>query len=166
MLPQKQATRLVEIDILKGIGIICVVLAHAQCPEYQFLYLFHLAIFFLAAGYCFKIEKISDFLKLVLFIRKRFTSLYIPFVVTSFILWGYDQFFEYICNDSINISLSMVTHNAIRCCLLLGSPYSAGALWFLRDLLLISCTYVVLLFLFNRIFSTTLSLVIVTYWVL
>lgn len=33
------------IDIIKGIGILCVVIGHAHAPFSSFIYLFHMAIF-------------------------------------------------------------------------------------------------------------------------
>lgn len=43
--------RNLQIDIARGIGIILVVLGHAAFPYTHFIYLFHLAIFFIMAGY-------------------------------------------------------------------------------------------------------------------
>ena len=44
--------RNVHIDIIKGIGIILMVYGHAAAPFKHFIYLFHMAIFFMASGYC------------------------------------------------------------------------------------------------------------------
>ena len=44
------------IDILKGIGIILVVLGHADFPFRDWVYLFHMALFFITSGYlCVKV---------------------------------------------------------------------------------------------------------------
>ena len=52
--------RNLQIDIARGIGIILVVLGHAAFPYTHFIYLFHLAIFFIMAGYFFKDEYVKD----------------------------------------------------------------------------------------------------------
>lgn len=36
-----------SIDVMKGILIVLVVMAHAQGPGYRFIYLFHMATFFM-----------------------------------------------------------------------------------------------------------------------
>lgn len=56
------------VDILKGIGIICVVLGHGgvllpgldRVPTTAFVYLFHLMVFFFAAGMVYRPEKYRD----------------------------------------------------------------------------------------------------------
>lgn len=45
--------RNISIDIIKGIGIILMVGGHCGMPFTHFIYLFHMAIFFMASGYCF-----------------------------------------------------------------------------------------------------------------
>lgn len=50
-------TRFTEIDILKGIGIIFVIMGHMGSPEYlgnsivPYIYSFHMPLFFLCSGY-------------------------------------------------------------------------------------------------------------------
>lgn len=43
------------IDVLKGIGIILVVIGHSGCPNLlkDFIYSFHMPLFFIASGYFF-----------------------------------------------------------------------------------------------------------------
>lgn len=77
------------IDILKGIGISCVVIGHAswdveiwkwQVPIGAFVYLFHLAVFFFCSGYLYKEETSFCF-----YISKRLKSMYIPFLKYSIV---------------------------------------------------------------------------------
>ena len=51
-----QASRLSWIDVLKGIGIILVVLGHIYLDDvvYNWLYSFHMPLFFIAAGMVYK----------------------------------------------------------------------------------------------------------------
>lgn len=77
--------RNLRIDIIKSIGIILIVLGHTQMSLTHFVNLFHVGLFFLAAGYCFN-EKYSDTVWGVKqFALKRFQRLYLPFVLWNLI---------------------------------------------------------------------------------
>ncbi len=54
--------RIEEIDIIKGIAIILMVAGHAGAPFTKFIYLFHMAVFFIASGFTYK-ESSSDSIK-------------------------------------------------------------------------------------------------------
>lgn len=81
------------IDILKGIGIIAIVIGHATWDITfsnkiifhigQFVYLFHVGIFFCVGGMLLRDSSVSDPWK---YFSKRFKSLYIPFLKYSIIL--------------------------------------------------------------------------------
>ena len=45
-------------NIVKGIGILCIVIGHTGIPLLYYVYLFHLAIFFFVSGYLYKEEKV------------------------------------------------------------------------------------------------------------
>lgn len=68
-----------KISIAKGIGILLMVVGHPGCPSMMrdFIYMFHMPLFFLISGYCFKDKYLFDF---KLFAKKRISGLYIPFV--------------------------------------------------------------------------------------
>lgn len=63
------------LDIAKGLGIFFVVWSHAKGPFTQYMYQFHMPLFFLISGYLFN-EKNRP----AEFIIKKIKSLYIPFV--------------------------------------------------------------------------------------
>ncbi len=68
-----------EISIAKGIGIILMVVGHSGCPPFlrDYIYMFHMPLFFIISGYCFKNKYLSDFKT---FANKRIIGLYFPFV--------------------------------------------------------------------------------------
>ena len=78
------ATRNYTISIVKGIGIILMVVGHAEAPWFitNFIYTFHMPLFFIAAGYFFSRKYLSDPWT---FISRRVKGLYVPFVTWAVI---------------------------------------------------------------------------------
>ena len=77
-------------DIVKGIGIVSIVIGHASwiikvgdvsVSIGPFVYLYHLAVFFFCAGYLYN-ENMTD---VGAYVIKRLKALYVPFVVYSLI---------------------------------------------------------------------------------
>jgi fucose 4-O-acetylase-like acetyltransferase len=81
MLSNEEATRqrLQWVDVLKGIGILAVVVAHIWQPSYKYLYLFHMPLFFFISGYLYK--PVSDNKK---YFQKKSLQLIVPYI--SFLL--------------------------------------------------------------------------------
>lgn len=71
-----------EVSLAKGIGILLMVVGHAGCPSAMrsFIYMFHMPLFFIISGYCFKDFYLTDF---KMFAQKRIRGLYVPFVKYS-----------------------------------------------------------------------------------
>lgn len=82
------------VDIMKGIAIILVVIGHTYVKYiYNFISLFHVAIFFIISGYCFNnayLETRYSFLELL---KKRLLSLWLPYVAYNFIALLFQNFF-------------------------------------------------------------------------
>lgn len=62
--------RIPEIDILKGIAIILVVIGHTRVPGNSFIYLFHMVVFFITSGYFYS-EKSCETPQSMLHFAKR-----------------------------------------------------------------------------------------------
>ncbi len=78
------------VDVVKGIGIISIVIGHSswiinlknmEIPIGPFVYLYHLAIFFFCSGYLYNAQENNIWN----FIVKKIKGLYIPFVKYSFV---------------------------------------------------------------------------------
>lgn len=75
--------RLDYIDIAKGIGIILVILGHRNVSQNikQFIYAFHMPLFFMLSGYLFKYKN-QGFGR---FIKAKAKSLLVPFLFFTFL---------------------------------------------------------------------------------
>lgn len=86
------------IDIARGLAIILMCIGHAYCPRIlqDFIYMFHMAFFFITSGYFFNKEK--SITQPWEFIVKRIKGLYIPFVT-----WGIS--FTFLHNIFLDLKL-------------------------------------------------------------
>ena len=73
--------RNISIDIIKGIGIILMVGGHCGMPFTHFIYLFHMAIFFMASGYCFNASNSETMQDVLSFVKRKFKGLWFPYVL-------------------------------------------------------------------------------------
>lgn len=78
--------RLIWLDITKALAIILMVLGTTSIPHNvsDFIYAFHMPVFFLASGWCTNWDKYQ----LGGFVAKRIYSLVFPFIVYSSIVIG------------------------------------------------------------------------------
>ncbi|MEC0184349.1 acyltransferase family protein [Paenibacillus peoriae] len=65
-------------NILKGLAIIAVVVGHAGAPVVEYVYMYHLALFFFISGYWYNDKHSST---PAVFIGKRIKSLYLPYIL-------------------------------------------------------------------------------------
>ena len=149
------------ISIAKGIAIILVVIAHAEMPGMlnRAIYLFHMPLFFITAGYFFKASTADNPWP---FIVKRFKGLYIPFLKWSlFFLLIHNLLFKIgILNEVYGNWTGGVTHpysihqfwqRFVNIVFSMGGydEFLAGAFWFFRGLFVASIAFVILYCLLN-----------------
>lgn len=80
----EQPKRIEALDIAKGIGIILVIIGHMSSSYLRdWIYSFHMPLFFIISGICFKTEKYPSFLP---FLRQRVRTLAIPTLALYFII--------------------------------------------------------------------------------
>lgn len=144
------------ISILKGIAIILMVIGHAEAPELvtNFIYTFHMPLFFMAAGYFFSRRYLSDPWP---FISKRVKGLYFPFLKWSLLfLVLHNVWFHFgILNEQYGNWTGGVTHpytltEALSRLVMMVTgmngydEFMAGAFWFFRGLLVASIMFLLL----------------------
>ena len=129
-----QKERDVAFDVLKGIGILSVMLCHLVYNEgliHKVVYSFHMPLFFLISGYFVKDANcFVDFLNLT---KRNARRLLLPFSVTMFMLVVWGAILAYAKQDVaffMRPLLSLVLANADPMDTQWGMPY-AGCLWFL-----------------------------------
>lgn len=144
------------ISIAKGIAIILMVAGHAEGPGLltNFIYTFHMPLFFIAAGYFFSRKYLDDPWS---FISKRIKGLYFPFLKWSlFFLLLHNVWFHFgILNEQYGNWTGGVTHpytlkSACHRIFLMVTgmagydEFMAGAFWFFRGLFVASIVFLLL----------------------
>ena len=80
----EQTKRIEALDIAKGIGIILVIIGHMSSSYLRdWIYSFHMPLFFIISGICFNTEKYPSFLPLL---KQRVRTLAIPTIALYFIV--------------------------------------------------------------------------------
>lgn len=160
--------RNVTFDIIKGIAIYLMVLGHCGSPCHKVIYLFHMAVFFIVAGYFFKEKYYETFSSVKDFIKKRIVSLYVPFVVLNVTATIFHNFFIdiNIMTDNLNFSstysgITYLPTEAYTLCQLVykiaftflfsHAEQIGGATWFLRVLFFVSVGSCIGYYLRNKI---------------
>ncbi len=162
--------RIDEIDIIKALGIICMVAGHAGAPFTKFIYLFHMAIFFIASGFFYK-EQSSDSIKNVFnSILKKMKQLWLPYFVwnTIFVLLNNvfikinvytdnPDILNYVQGEYIGthdyLSIVEMIKLIVKGAIFFGGTEMGGALWFLKILFMVSVFYCISDFFIKKMFK-------------
>lgn len=138
-----------EISIARAIGILFMVMGHIFISSntlfiHDFVYLFHMPLFFILSGLCFSSKNLVSFKS---YLKKKIFSLYFPyvfwFILFAFLhnflfdigiydindLWGGEAYYS-IWRFGVNI-YNIVVH-------LDGKEILVGQLWFVRTLFFVS----------------------------
>lgn len=67
------------LDLIKGIGIVLMVVRHARAPYSDFVLLFHMAIFFIASGYLYNRKYSKSLGNVKMFVVKKIRGLWLPY---------------------------------------------------------------------------------------
>lgn len=163
------------IDITKGIGIILVVLGHSGFMCTNFIYLFHMALFFIVAGYCFNNKYTESVVNLGKFVRRRIVSLYVPYVLFNIVFIILNNLFIYLniyVIDTTLIGNSPIDRVAqiyekedifkeiIKVLLFSGGTQMSGTFWFFKALFCVSIIFAFARFLIKRIKDNRLKKVV------
>ena len=158
----KQKTRLAEIDILKAIGIILMVYGHAGAPGTGFVFLFHMAIFFMASGFCYSAKSSDDFTAVRKLIKNKVLRLWLPYflcvsiavllnnaLIDLNIYTNNPAIFDYVGETkAMNLtkirnymSMGTMLKNIAKAAIFQKNATIFGPIWFLGTLFLVSVGY-------------------------
>ena len=128
-------------NVMKGIGIILVVMGHTCLAISRFIYLFHLPLFFFISGYLYSEEKYGDDPYLN-FISKIKTS-WIKYVLVYWVyIWFHNVFYNLhmienqIVVDAIPYNLFDVVDQMVNAVFGMADEQLAGPLWFVPVLVM------------------------------
>ena len=116
-----------SIDLLKGIGMVTVVLYHSGMKGIIINYFtsFHMMLFFFVAGYCYKQRCLSEI------VRRKARSLLLPYFIMSSFYTVINYFVD--IRHGIRLPMESYLRNIFI------SSMSFGAVWFLPALFIASC---------------------------
>ena len=123
------------IDIMKGVGIFLMVWGHVDGPlKTPYVYLFHMALFFIVSGYVYKYKANES---LIVFAKKKALRLYVPHLVSGMILVTLTNVFVRI--HLLDVSFELVGWTSylkkyLSVILFGGGDSLLGANWFLRSM--------------------------------
>lgn len=153
------------LDSMRGIGIVLMVLGHAGFPGSGFIYLFHMALFFMLSGWFFSPHTGENVHRLARFARRKVVTLWLPFVAANTVYTLLTNLFlkvniltgdERILDLPGNIVTAPVTVKDIigrtaHWCVFDGGTQLGGAMWFIQALFQISLLYAGVEFLLKKL---------------
>ena len=144
-------TRNNYISIAKAIGIILMVAGHSGCPNLinNFLYLFHMPLFFVCSGYFYK--DIRDITQLTNYYERKTQGLYIPYLKWSLFFLLFHNIFVvlYIIHSDI-YDLSDYVKQLFNICIMKDFEILIHPFWFIKELLLSSILIATLSYLCHK----------------
>ena len=153
IVPPPYKKRLIEFDVLKGIGIISVLIGHVSVgPELKnLIYSYHMPLFFLVSGFFYKEKPLWEYSK-----HKSF-QLLIPWVFFLAVLCLYFEGLGILATHSLLLPLQGIIQNIGSGLMGDENSYCYYTIWFLIALFLVSIAYAVLVRLIrNKWVLTTL----------
>lgn len=145
-------------NILKGIGIICVVVAHLWLDATRYLYMFHLPLFFFISGYLYNEEKYGD--DPYLHIANRLKSSWMKYVFCFVILIIFhnlllDLRLEWLWTD--RYSFADIFIKMVEALVGEGEGAFGLALWFVPVLVIATCLLGFIVYYSRKIYTCTNS---------
>ena len=159
------------IDVIKGYGICLMVCGHSGAPFTNWIYLFHMALFFIASGYLWNERNAETKKNVVQYVKRKVKSLWLPFVLINVFFTVTQNFFLKIgiySTDAgasvlpvISLDTSATIKKVIGNIIFSGGSQLAGATWFLRSLFCITIINAIITYLLKDIISKKRMLFIV-----
>ncbi len=142
-----------KIDIARGIGIILVVVGHADSPFLNFIYSFHMALFLMISGYCYNNSHNNSLKKIREYIFSKIKRLYIPFVLINFLFVAIDIIYSIIFHTPLILKELIINIIKVICFAHYETALGnfGSSIWFVRVLFIISITWCIIMFFLDKI---------------
>lgn len=141
-----------KLDIIKGIGIILMVVGHSGSPLKTWIYLFHMPLFFIVSGFCIRDRYSETIADMWNFVKKKIRALYIPCLFfTLFILFCHNILVRFFIIDGEIYKTKQFVIGIAKCLCFSGGGQLSGAMWFFRTMFLSSVLYVLVEFFCKRV---------------
>ena len=148
------------LDSMRGIGIVLMVLGHSGFPGTDFIYLFHMALFFMLSGWLFSLRG-----GLAHFVKRKVVTLWLPFVLANTAFTVLNNLFlklniltsdERILQVPGNVvtepvTLKDVIGRTVHWCVFDGGTQLGGAMWFIQALFQVSILYALVDFILQKL---------------
>lgn len=148
------------IDVIKGYGICLMVCGHSGFPFTDWIYLFHMALFFIVSGYLWNDKNAVSIKDLKKYIWRKICTLWMPFVfINVFFTITFNFFYSIGFYSSVNeknvlavdpLNKMSFIKNIISNLLFSGGTQLAGATWFLRSLFCISVVNAIIVYVLKK----------------
>lgn len=171
----KNRNRIEEIDIIKALGLILMVMGHSGSPFTHFIYLFHMSIFFIASGFLFNTKASDNISNLKNNLINKFKHIWLPFFVWNLVFsllhnlfvrmnvyTDNSLFLNYVSGQ--NKITGMYTATEVLKKITMGLVFCsdeqlAGAFWFLRILFLVVVGYSIVDYFVRLVFHERVLLI-------
>ena len=152
------------------------VAGHSNVPFIKFIYLFHMAVFFMASGYFFNDHSVDTISGVLSKTKSKILSLWVPFFIFNtlcILLHNFfirinvytdnPQLFDYVSGMYIGTTraygLREMLELIIRGILLDSNQQVFGTSWFFKILFLVNVSYLLIAFIIRKVFKTHLILI-------
>lgn len=160
-------TRNKEIDIMRGLAIILMVIGHSGFIYKDYIYLFHMAVFFMISGYLYSPKYSKDLKSVWTLIKKRIVSLWLPCFVWTSVFILLNNFFIKINVYTDDSEFAVLTPSAhkelmhymsakemligiVKSFFFLGDSQLGGVFWFFNTLFFITVLFCMIDFILNN----------------
>ena len=154
-----------KLDIMKGIAIILMVMGHSGFYFTSFIYLFHMAVFFMISGYLFRPQKDAGFGELCKYVWRKVKGIWLPVFVWSTVFICANNMFinvgvytnqpEVMLGNTVTahayMNVSETVREIVKAFFMVGRTELGGAFWFLTTLFGITMLCIVIDFVLSKL---------------
>lgn len=167
----RSVKRSLWLDNLKGIAIILMVLGHSGAPFTHWIFLFHMAVFYMASGYCWNNKHVATYNSYWQYVWNKIKKLYVPYLICNLVFLLLNNVFidtgiyassqEYLdligSNDTTLLHSRMtfieMAKQFVLMSLLIGGTELGGPTWFFSSLFIALVAFASIRFILIRIFK-------------